>query len=311
MLEVRGLRRSFGAVKALDGVSFSVKAGETLGLLGPNGAGKTTAVSIIAGALRADGGEVLIGGRALAGDADPLKLQLGLVPQDIALYDELSGLDNLRFFGGVCGLAGARLEAAAASALDLVGLAPRARDRVRGYSSGMRRRLNLAAALLHDPQVLLLDEPTLGVDPQSRNALFDNLLALKRRGKTILYTTHYLEEAERLCDRIVIIDSGRIAADDTLAGLYARARSAEELAVELAGPPAEGLLKDLAALGAVASVSLDGRTLRVGLKDLAAGLPEVLGWLAARGAAYTRASTGRPTLEGVFLALTGRQLRDK
>ena len=186
-----------------------------LGLLGPNGAGKTTTVSMLAGLVAPDRGEVLVDGHRLHGDADPVKRRIGLVPQDVALYEELTARDNLRFFGGLYGFRGSALDRAIASVLDLVGLADRARDRVGTYSGGMKRRLNLAAGLLHDPDILLLDEPTVGVDPQSRHAIFENLTELKRRGKAILYTTHYMEEAERLCDRIVIIDEGRLVAEGT------------------------------------------------------------------------------------------------
>jgi ABC-2 type transport system ATP-binding protein len=246
-IQVRNLRKSFGAVAAVDDVSFSLEGGQLVGLLGPNGAGKTTTVSIIAGLLTPDRGAVLVGGRKLAGDTDPAKRHIGLVPQDLALYDELTARDNLCFFGALYNLTGRALDEAIAAALDLVELTDRARDRVKTFSGGMKRRLNLAASLLHDPDVLLLDEPTVGVDPQSRNAIFDNLETLKSRGKALLYTTHYMEEAERLADRIVVIDHGRVIADDTLAGLQTQA------------------------VGAGGS---------------------------------------RPTLEAVFLALTGRSLRD-
>ena len=219
LLEGRGLRKRFGDIIAVDGISVALESGRILAVLGPNGAGKTTTVAMLAGLTTPDAGDVLIGGRPLAGDTDPAKRRMGLVPQDLALYEELSARDNLRFFGALYGLAGDALERAMTSALELVGLAERARDRVAAYSGGMKRRLNLAAGLLHDPDVVLLDEPTVGVDPQSRNAIFDNLEALKRRGKALLYTTHYMEEAERLADRIVIIDHGRVIADDTLAGL--------------------------------------------------------------------------------------------
>ncbi len=222
MLEIRSLRKTFGDLVAVDDVSFAVEPGQILGLLGPNGAGKTTTVSMISGLLTPDKGEVRIGGRPLTGDTDEAKRKIGLVPQDLALYDELTARDNLRFFGALYGLTGAALDRAMAGALDLVGLGDRVRDRVKTFSGGMKRRLNLAAGLLHDPDILLLDEPTVGVDPQSRNAIFDNLEELKRRGKALLYTTHYMEEAERLADRIVIIDRGHVVANDTLDGLYAR-----------------------------------------------------------------------------------------
>ena len=222
MLEVKHLRKSFGSVVAVDDVSFTLHKGELLGLLGPNGAGKSTTVSMIAGLVTPEQGEVLIDGKPLTGDIDPAKRRIGLVPQDIALYDELSARENLRFFGSLYGLTGVALDEAMTSTLTLVGLADRAHEAVKNFSGGMKRRLNLAAGLLHDPDVLLLDEPTVGVDPQSRNAIFENLEHLKSQGKALLYTTHYMEEAERLADRIVVIDHGRAIADDTLAGLQSR-----------------------------------------------------------------------------------------
>jgi ABC-2 type transport system ATP-binding protein len=229
MLAARNLGKSFGRVVAVDGVSLKVAPGELLGLLGPNGAGKTTTVSLLAGLLPPDRGEVLIDDHRLVGDADPVKRRIGLVPQEVALYDELTARDNLRFFGGLYGFRGAVLDRALASALALAGLGDRAGDRVATYSGGMKRRLNLAAGLLHDPDFLLLDEPTVGVDPQSRHAIFENLQALKQRGKAILYTTHYMEEAERLSDRIVVMDHGQIIAADTLAGLQRTHPGARDL----------------------------------------------------------------------------------
>jgi ABC-2 type transport system ATP-binding protein len=221
MLRVQNLRKRFGATTAVDGVSFSVEGGQLVGLLGPNGAGKTTTVSIIAGLLGADDGHVLIDGSPIHGDTDPRKRRVGLVPQDLALYEELSARENLKFFGALYDLAGARLAEAIDRVLSLVGLADRAKARVATFSGGMKRRLNLAAGLLHDPEILLLDEPTVGVDPQSRNAIFENLEELRARGKALLYTTHYMEEVERLADRVVIIDHGRVVADDTLEMLRA------------------------------------------------------------------------------------------
>ena len=223
MLAVRDLRKTYGRLVAVDGVSFAVEPGQLVGLLGPNGAGKSTTVAMIAGLVTPESGTVTVGGQPIGGDTDPRKRLIGLVPQDLALYDELSAAANLRLFGALYDLAGRPLEDAIGSALLLVGLAERAGDRVKTFSGGMKRRLNLAAGLLHDPQIILLDEPTVGVDPQSRNAIFDNLEFLKSRGKALLYTTHYMEEAERMADRIVVMDHGRVLADDTLAGLRERA----------------------------------------------------------------------------------------
>ena len=230
MLHVKNLRKTFATLVAVDDVSFTVDRGQLVGLLGPNGAGKTTTVSMIAALVTPEKGEVLVGGTRLAGDTDPKKRQIGLVPQDLALYDELSARANLRFFGALYSLSGAALDKAIAAAMDLVGLADRLNDLVKTFSGGMKRRLNLAAGLLHDPDILLLDEPTVGVDPQSRNAIFENLELLKSRGKAILYTTHYMEEVERLADRIVVMDHGKVIADDTLSGLQSRVAVAGEKA---------------------------------------------------------------------------------
>ena len=311
MLAIQGLRKRFGDRRAVDGISFEMAPGEIVGVLGPNGAGKTTTVSMIAGLLRPDEGEVRIDGRPLGGDTDPAKRQLGLVPQELALYDELSARENLRFFGGLYGLAGAALDAAISSALGLVGLQDRATHRVGTFSGGMKRRLNLAAGLLHDPRILLLDEPTVGVDPQSRNAIFDNLEALKREGKALLYTTHYMEEAERLCDRIVIIDQGRIVAHDTLRGLLRLLPAANRLSVELTEAPAEGAwLGALRALPGVTSARLEGDRLEVGTSSLASTAALVLGFLDEHGLACQHVHSERGDLEAVFLTLTGRTLRD-
>jgi ABC-2 type transport system ATP-binding protein len=309
MLEVKALRKSYGKVIAVDGVSMRADAGETIGLLGPNGAGKTTTVSMIAGLFPPDSGEVLIDGSPLRGDTDPVKRKIGLVPQNIALYDELAAVDNLNFLGALYNLRGATIKRAIAETLDLVGLADRARDKVGTFSGGMKRRLNLAAALLHDPQILLLDEPTVGVDPQSRNAIFDNLETLKKRGKTLLYTTHYMEEAERLCDRIIIIDHGKVIANDTLHGLHRMLPVTNVLAVEL--EKVDGFKSDaLLTLPEVESAELREGILRVGLHSLTTGAPAVLRWLAENGHAYQHVTSERPDLETVFLTLTGRSLRD-
>jgi linearmycin/streptolysin S transport system ATP-binding protein len=309
MLEVKALKKSYGKVVAVDGVSFRAGAGETIGLLGPNGAGKTTTVSMIAGLFPPDSGEVLIDGSPLRGDTDPVKRKIGLVPQNIALYDELTALDNLLFLGALYDLSGAVLKRAIAEALDLVGLADRAKHKVGTYSGGMKRRINLAAALLHDPQILLLDEPTVGVDPQSRNAIFDNLETLKKRGKTLLYTTHYMEEAERLCDRIIIIDHGKVIANDTLHGLHRMLPVANVLVIELEKP--DGFAPDLLRpLPEVVSAELREGVLRVGVHDLTTGAPAILRWLADKGHAYQHVASERPDLETVFLTLTGRSLRD-
>jgi ABC-2 type transport system ATP-binding protein len=309
LLEAHDLHKSYGALAAVSGVSLGLERGRIVGLLGPNGAGKTTTVAMLAGILAPDRGEVRIDGEVLRGDADPRKARIGLVPQDLALYDELTPLDNLRFFGALFGMKGAALEKAAADALAFVGLSDRAKDRVRTFSGGMKRRLNLAAGLLHGPDLVLLDEPTVGVDPQSRNAIFDNLEELRRRGKALLYTTHYMEEAERLCDRIVIVDHGKVIADDTLRGLLSLLPAAARLRVELQDGGDGAWVGALLTLPGVESATLEDGTLVAGLRETSAGAG-VLGWLNDQSHGYAHFSTERGDLETVFLTLTGRRLRD-
>src|SRR5271163_2674924 len=309
MLQVDALKKSYGALVAVNGVSLRAQAGEIIGLLGPNGAGKTTTVSMIAGLVRPDAGEVRIAGRSLRGDTDPVKRDIGLVLPDLGLYEEMSAHENLHLFGALYNLDGAALKRAMDEGLELVGLRDRAKDKVRDFSGGMKRRLNLAAALLHDPQLLLLDEPTVGVDPQSRNAIFENLEVLKKRGKTLLYTTHYMEEAERLCDRIVIIDHGKVIANDTLQGLHKLLPITNIIAIDL--DSADGFKPEqMLALPDVKSAELIQNTLRVGVHDLSQGAPAVLRWITENGHSFNHVSSEQPDLETVFLTLTGRSLRD-
>ncbi len=309
MLQVCNLHKSYGSRAAVTDLSFTAKPGEIVGLLGPNGAGKTTTVLMLCGLVAPDAGQVRIGDQPMRVDADAVKRRIGLVPQELALYEDLSALANLELFGALYGLAGKPLRTRSMAALEQVGLAERAADKPATFSGGMKRRLNIACALVHDPDVLLLDEPTTGVDPQSRNAIFDNLEALKRAGKTLLYTTHYMEEAERLCDRIVIVDHGRVIADDTLSGLYRLLPAVEELIIELEGTVEMALLATEPGIRSVRQSPSNGR-LVLGIDDLTATAPGVLAWLTAHGHRLRAVHSGHATLETVFLALTGRQLRD-
>lgn len=307
MLEVAGFSKNYGERRAVDAVSLRVAAGETLGLLGPNGAGKTTTVSMICGLVRPDAGEARIGGETLQGDTAPAKRRIGLAPQDLALFDHLSAMANLELFGSLYGLSGAALRQRCTEVLDLVGLADRGRDKTAQFSGGMKRRLNIACALVHDPDLVILDEPTVGVDPQSRNAIFENLETLKKQGKALIYTTHYMEEAERLCDRILVMDHGRIIADDSLAGLLRRLPASNVVEIEVGENVA---LDSLAALPGVAEATQQDGTLRLAVSDLGAGLPRALEWLNEAGHRVRGVRSARATLEDVFLALTGHQLRD-
>jgi ABC-2 type transport system ATP-binding protein len=309
VLWCKDLRKRFKERLAVDGVGFEVAPGETYGLLGPNGAGKTTTISMICGLLRRDGGEVTVAGASLDRDPGQVKAAIGYVPQDVALYPDLSGLENLRFWGRMYGLAGRELEERVGATLEVVGLAERAGDKVAAYSGGMQRRLNIAAGLLHRPRLLVLDEPTAGVDPQSRNAILANVEALGGEGVAVLYTTHYMEEAERLCDRVGIIDQGRLVAEGTRRELVATVgeRDRIELAAtgDLAGLAAaaarlDGVDEAGVVAGGVHLVAGDGRRL----------LPRLLEAAEHAGAEVTSVELVEPDLEAVFLHLTGKALRD-
>jgi ABC-2 type transport system ATP-binding protein len=307
VLQAQGLRKTYGERPAVLDIALSARAGEVLGLLGPNGAGKSTTIGMISGVLKPDAGTITIGGTTLAQDPLGYKSRIGLVPQELALFEDLPARANIELFGALYGLPKALARQRATDVLQRVGLADRARDRPATFSGGMKRRLNIACALVHDPAVLLLDEPTAGVDPQSRNAIFDNLEALKRAGKALVYTTHYMEEAERLADRIVIIDHGKVVASGTLAELLRTLPAAQTLQVDIAGAFDAAALR---ALPGVRSVLREADRLTVGLDDLAQVTPAVLQALAAAGVAVHHLDSGRANLEDVFLALTGRQLRD-
>jgi len=309
-IRVNDLKKSYGALTAVDGVSFEVARGETFGLLGPNGAGKSTTIGMIVGALRPDQGSVTVDG-----EADPtrpaLRRRIGVAPQSLALYEELTAEENLAFFGSLYGLTGARLKARVEWALAFAGLEERRRDRVQTYSGGMQRRLNLVCGLIHDPPVLLMDEPTVGVDPQSRNAIFESIEALKREGRTIVYTTHYMEEAERLCDRVAIMDRGKVLALDTVEGLlrvHGGAPTVEIVFARAAGagaprlPNSEPRRADLAPYGG----EWDGPRWRV-RHDRPI---DVLQQAMSGHDAFSHVSIERANLETVFLHLTGRTLRD-
>jgi len=307
MLQATDLWKSYGARQVVAGVSIEAAPGQIIGLLGPNGAGKTTTVSMICGLTSADRGQVHLAGQAIGGDTNPAKQKIGLVPQDLALFEELPAMANLETFGALYGISGALLRERSKAALELVGLADRANDKPGTFSGGMKRRLNIACALVHDPDILVLDEPTVGIDPQSRNAIFDNLETLKACGKAMVYTTHYMEEAERLCDRVIIMDQGKVIANDTLAALYRQMPVADSLAIDVEGDiDVDALTREP---GVRTATHRDGR-LTVGVESLD-NSATVLAWLNARGHRVTHISSGRAGLETLFLALTGRQLRDE
>jgi ABC-2 type transport system ATP-binding protein len=303
VLELRGLGKDYGERTAVRSVDLDVAKGEIIGLLGPNGAGKTTTISMACGVITPSRGAVTIGGIELANQPRAAKMKLGLVPQDLALFAELSALQNLAWFGSLYGLGGAALAERIDWSLGVVGLRDRARDVVRTYSGGMQRRLNIAAGLLHKPELLVLDEPTVGVDPQSRNHIFDTVRGLRADGMTVIYTTHYMEEVEALCDRVAIMDHGDIVALGTLNELIAQ-HAGKGILIEIAGD-AEAAQR---AAEIHAKVARTGNALRV---EPTAGLGAVIAAIETSGATIARIESRQANLETAFLALTGRGLRDE
>jgi ABC-2 type transport system ATP-binding protein len=309
VLRCRDLRKRYGDRLAVDGVGFEIRPGETYGLLGPNGAGKTTTISMLCGILVRDGGEVEVAGERMDVSTTHAKRLVGVVPQDLAIYPDLTARENLVFFGRLYGMPGRELRTRVREVLEIVGLLDREHERTAGYSGGMKRRLNIAVGLLHRPRLLVLDEPTVGVDPQSRNAILAAVEALGEEGIGILYTTHYMEEAERLCHRVGIVDQGRIIAEGTR----------EEL-IRLVGGT------DRVELGATGDLRAAGETLRSadGVSDVTTReggidllvhgardrLPRLLELASSGGAVIRSVQVIEPDLEAVFLHLTGKALRD-
>ncbi|GAA3465958.1 ABC transporter ATP-binding protein [Nonomuraea roseola] len=308
-LSCRGLGKRYGDLVAVHDVGFSIAPGQAYGLLGPNGAGKTTTISMLVGLLRPDTGTVLVGGVDLAGEPLRAKSRIGYVPQEIALYPELTGRENLRFFGRLFGLPRRALATRIAEVLDLIGLADRADTKLGTYSGGMKRRINIGAALLHRPEVLILDEPTVGVDPQSRKAILEGLERLVGDGMALLYTSHYMEEVERVCDRVAIIDHGRIVADGTRRELVSLVGGADTVELVLDGDVEAACAK----LRAVEGVAEAVRTGAASVRLMADGgrylLPSLI--TAVEGhATVTATQVIEPDLEATFLHLTGTTLRD-
>jgi ABC-2 type transport system ATP-binding protein len=307
VLAFEGLHKRYGKTVALDGVSLAVAEGELFGLLGPNGAGKTTLLSILCGLLAPDSGSVRLFGKPFDRSDREQRRLVGLGTQDLSIYPDLTARENLRFFGKLYGLGGTDLEQRIDELLAVVGLADRADDRVGTYSGGMKRRLNLAAAVVHRPRLLLLDEPTTGVDPQSRNHIFDKVRALNAEGVTVIYTSHYMEEVQTLCRRIAILDGGRIRACDTLPNLLKMLDATIRLTV--ANPPDEfeKRLQEVPGTRAVRPI-LGG--FEIVAEDIAPSLARIASLCSDLRVELTSVAATEPTLERVFLHLTGRDLRD-
>lgn len=309
VLAAAGLRKAFGDLQAVDEVSLTIAPGETYGLLGPNGAGKTTSISMIAGLLKPDAGTIEVDGRTMTPTATAAKGAVGLVPQELAIYPDLTARENLRFFGRLYGLAKTELDRRVDEVLRVIGLTDRADDRAGEFSGGMKRRLNIGIGMLHGPKLLILDEPTVGVDPQSRNAILDSVEELATEGLAVLYTTHYMEEAERLCDRIAVVDQGRIIAEGTRRELVATIGEQDVVRLTIAGD-AGGAAAACERLEAISSADAEDDVVVCLVDGAAAALPALLGAVADAGASVTGVEVREPDLEDVFLHLTGKALRD-
>ena len=309
MIHVETLSKSYGPLRAVDEISFEVQKGELFGLLGPNGAGKTTTISMICGLLKPDAGTVILNGLDIQESPIQVRQQMGVVPQEVAVYEELSCRENLRFWGNLYGLAGAALQKATDEILERVGLADRAKDKVKKFSGGMKRRLNMAIGLIHKPSIVLLDEPTVGIDPQARINILDVVREIAAAGTTILYTTHYLEEAEDLCDRVAIMDHGKILALGTVPELAKIAGDGDVLSIRgsFTIDQIESLLvsrKDLTILNLVENHAV------VALLDGRGNVSSILQEMFAAQIPIEDISIKEPSLQSVFLKLTGRELRD-
>ncbi|WP_048600408.1 ABC transporter ATP-binding protein [Rubeoparvulum massiliense] len=309
-LEVEQVVKRFKQVEAVSGVNLTLKEGEILGLLGPNGAGKSTLISMISSLIRPDEGEIHFMGNSIFSNPQPLRKVLGVVPQDIALYPDLSGYENLQFFGKAYGLQGKVLKERVEEVLTMIGLQDKAKQRIDQYSGGMKRRVNIGAALLHHPKILIMDEPTVGIDPQSRNHILETVKQLNKEGLTILYTSHYMEEVEFLCERLYIMDHGKVIAEGMKEDLKARytAQNILEMEVEGSHPALLPALQQ----GNFVHVQMEGNRYRITCPDgdHATCMTECVQIAGVVDVNITSLQVKKPTLEDVFLQLTGRGLRN-
>lgn len=309
ILQAEGLFKSYDEITAVDGVSFEIDPGETFGLLGPNGAGKTTSISMVVGLLRPDAGRIRVAGQDITTNSTAGKGAIGLVPQELAIYPDLTAEENLAFFGRLYGMGGQALASRVGEVLEVIGLVDRRSDLTKEFSGGMQRRLNIGIGLLHQPRLLVLDEPTVGVDPQSRNAILESVEQLSDAGLAVLYTTHYMEEAERLCDRVAVIDEGSVKAEGTRRELVSLVGERDRIRVVATGDLG-GAVRVAGDLDGVSGASISDDGLDILATDAGSLLPTLLGRLAGTGVNVTGVQVIEPNLEAVFLHLTGKALRD-
>lgn len=308
-IEVLDLHKAFGEIKAVQGVSFNVAQGEIFSLLGPNGAGKTTTISMLSTLLRPDQGDAIVMGSSIRQDPMGVRSVLGVVPQEIALYEDLTAWENLNFWGKMYGLRGKALRARVAEVLETIGLTDRAKEQVKKYSGGMKRRVNIGVALLHKPQVIYMDEPTVGIDPQSRRNILDSVVTLKDQGMTVLYTTHYMEEAQELSDHIGIMDNGELIAYGTHLELVKIVGEMDRLTLTVSAE-SERLIEAWRRVAGVAQITSEDGSLSILADDSNLVLPRLFDAAAVQGVRITSIDIQEPNLEAVFLHLTGRALRD-
>jgi ABC-2 type transport system ATP-binding protein len=309
MIQVRSISKSFGKIEAVKNVSFTIAKGEIFGILGPNGAGKSTIVNIINTLVKPDAGDVMIDGVNSKDDGDAIKWIVGVVPQEIALYDELSAYQNLMFWGGLYHIQKSELKANVDKTLEMVDLVNRKDDRIKTFSGGMKRRINIACSLLHHPRILLLDEPTVGVDAQNRNHIYEVIERLNKEGMTIIYTTHYMEEAERFCDRIAIIDVGRIVAQGTLAELRKASDAHDLLTIKLADVTSETVAR-ITSTNPLFRFDRTANTLQVECGNIANDVSLIASHIQKSGGKIEGIVTEGTDLESIYLKLTGKELRD-
>ncbi len=309
MIQVRSVSKSFGNIEAVKNVSFTIDKGEIFGILGPNGAGKSTIVNILNTLVKPDKGDVIIDEVNIRNDGKNIKLIMGVVPQEIALYEELTAYENMMFWGGLYNIPKAELKASVNRTLDMVDLSNRKNDRIKSFSGGMKRRINIACSLLHNPKILVLDEPTVGVDPQNRNHIYELIERLNSEGMTIIYTTHYLEEAERFCKTIAIIDVGRIIAQGTLKELRGLVDVKDMVTIKLADMNDETIFR-IKSSDLLFGFDSTSNSLKVECDNISNEISGIISSVENAGGVIETIYTQRINLESVFLKLTGKELRD-
>lgn len=310
LLEVKELAKSFGSTKAVGGISFDIREGEIFGLLGPNGAGKTTTISMLSCLLKPDSGDAFVDGKSILKEQMEVKKRIGVVPQDISLYPTLSAKENLSFFGEMYGLTGTGLREKVEEVLEIVGLADRAKETINRYSGGMKRRINIAVGLLPSPKLLILDEPTVGVDPQSRTNILETLKELNIKGLTILYTSHYMEEVEFLCHKIAIMDLGKILAIGDLNELRLLVGERDLLRILTLNNIPPELIEKIKKMQDVSGTEVSDKTIEILTLHGRKLLPQIIDFFGDNNVRIKSVEVKEPNLESVFLHLTGKELRD-